>query len=94
MDAGPVQNIQLQRVMNDKASLWSEIVARYGLQEIAIDKLVNWAFGDYVFHTKWDVMASTIKARQHGFGDCLDTEDMFIELLQQMQERSILPRFT
>jgi hypothetical protein len=36
-------------------------------------------------------MASTTKARQFGFPDCLDTEDMFIEILKQMQDRKIIP---
>ena len=35
---------------------------------------------------------STIKARKAGFHDCVDTEDMFIELLQEMQERRYIPR--
>jgi hypothetical protein len=35
---------------------------------------------------------STIKIRQAGFNDCVDTEDMFVELLGELQKRRILPR--
>ena len=55
---------------------------------------MTWSFGDYVFHTEWDVMASTTKARQFGFADCLDTEDMFIEILTQMQNRKFIPHYS
>ena len=38
------------------------------------------------------VVVSTIKLRQAGFQDCIDTEDMLIELLTQYQDEGILPR--
>ena len=92
MQVGRPQNVQLQKVMADKGPLWKQMIARYGLRPIELEKLVTWSFGDYVFHTEWDVMASTTKARQFGFGDCLDTEEMFLEIFKQMQDEKIIPR--
>jgi len=34
---------------------------------------------------------STIKIRQHGFNDCVDTEESMLELLRQMQKEKIIP---
>ena len=36
-------------------------------------------------------LVSTIKLRQAGFGDCVDTEDMFRRLVSRLQERHLLP---
>lgn len=36
-------------------------------------------------------LVSTIKIRQAGFGDCVDTEDMFRRLIARLQERNLLP---
>lgn len=91
MELGRIQDVQLAKVMADKGSLWKTMIARHGLRTTELDKLVTWSFGDYVFHTEWDVMASTTKARQFGFGDCLDTEDMFLEILQEMQNARVIP---
>ena len=44
-----------------------------------IEKAVNWSFDDYKFTCDWDIMASTTKARQHGFESFEDSEHMFFE---------------
>jgi len=31
-------------------------------------------FEDFIFNSAFDNISSTIKARQHGFHDCIDTE--------------------
>jgi hypothetical protein len=38
------------------------------------------------------ILVSTIKLRQAGFGDCIDTEAMFRKWLARLVERRILPR--
>jgi hypothetical protein len=37
------------------------------------------------------MIVSTIKARQAGFHDCMDTEDMFQKWLRRFQELRLLP---
>lgn len=37
-------------------------------------------------------VVSTIKARQHGFHDCMDTEEMFGEIFESLQAARVLPR--
>ncbi len=36
-------------------------------------------------------LVSTVKARQAGFGTCVDTEDMFARLIRVLQEAKLLP---
>jgi hypothetical protein len=44
-----------------------------------------------VFGCDWDVMTSTVKARQHGFHDIVDSEEMFVRLLTRFREERIVP---
>jgi hypothetical protein len=81
----------LATYMTDKSALWEDIVARYGLQSIPYDKLVAWKFGDFIFNSGYDNVSSTIKARKAGFQACIDSEDMFKTIFQQMRENRIIP---
>ncbi len=38
------------------------------------------------------VVVSTIKARQHGFSECIDTEDMLRKWFARYQDAALLPR--
>jgi nucleoside-diphosphate-sugar epimerase len=85
------QQISLTAQMADKGPLWDAMVRRHGLQPFRFDEVVAWPFGDYVFGSDWDVMTSTTKARQNGFHDVVDTEEMFVRLLRQFREQRIVP---
>ena len=85
------QTISLVSHMDDKAPLWDEMVAKHGLKPHRFEEVVAWPFGDYVFGSDWDVMTSTTKARQHGFHDVLDSEEMFVRLLKQFRAERIVP---
>jgi hypothetical protein len=37
------------------------------------------------------IVGLLVLARQHGFHDCIDTEDMFTSFFTEMRERHILP---
>ena len=49
------------------------------------------AVRDYVFGCDWDVMTSTVKARQFGFYNVVDSEEMFVRLLTRFREERIVP---
>ena len=53
-------------------------------------------YADFTFatHATRDpapVLVSTIKLRQAGFGDCVDTETMFARQLADLQARGMIP---
>ncbi len=92
LDYAPPQTISLTEFMADKAPLWAGMVERHGLEPIPFADVAAWPFGDYVFGCDWDVMSDTLKLRRHGFHDCVDSEEMFLRLFREFQERRLIPR--
>jgi len=97
MPMGEPEPMRLQDIMPTKAHIWEEIAKQHDLRPVPYEKLVgqSWQFADFNFAAGKNpapVVVSTIKLRQHGFQDCIDTEDMLIELLEQYQAEGILPR--
>ena len=87
----PPQTISLTEFMADKKPLWTQIVDRYKLRRTAYEDVASWPFGDYVFGCDWDVMTDTLKIRQAGFHDCLDSEQMFLDLFRQFRAMKLIP---
>jgi nucleoside-diphosphate-sugar epimerase len=85
------QTIRLTEFMADKAQLWDDMVARYGLMPNAYTDLVAWPFGDYVFACDWDIMSDTLKIRQAGFAEGMDSERMLVDLLADYRRQKIVP---
>jgi hypothetical protein len=50
-----------------------------------------WAFGDFVFRQSCDVISGMTKIRTAGFHDTVDTEELYLAILQQYREARILP---
>ena len=88
---------RLQDIMPTKAHIWEQIAREQQLRPVPYEKLVgpSWQFADFNFAAGKNpapVVVSTIKLRQAGFHDCIDTEDMLVELLELYQTEGILPR--
>jgi len=92
MKLGSPVPIDLRRTMKDKAPIWDGMVERHGLKKYRFEDIAQWGFGDFIFKTPYDNITSTIKARRHGFHDCIDSDDMFTELLTKLQDEQIIPR--
>jgi nucleoside-diphosphate-sugar epimerase len=96
MELGPAHPCRLTRVMADKDDVWQQIVAQHQLLPYPLEALVpSWQYADFTFgygSRPNPVILSTIKARQFGFPDCIDTEVMLSGWLRELQERKILPR--
>jgi nucleoside-diphosphate-sugar epimerase len=81
----------LTTYMTDKGPLWDSLIAKHGLQPIPYEKIVSWAFGDFIFNSGFDNISSTIKARRAGFHACIDTEEMFEALFRRLREDRVIP---
>jgi nucleoside-diphosphate-sugar epimerase len=85
----------LARIMPQNETVWDRIVEKYNLLPNAYNNIVpSWQFTDYLFgygQRPNPHHVSTIKIRKAGFHECVDTEEMFIDLLQELQRRRILP---
>jgi nucleoside-diphosphate-sugar epimerase len=85
------QTIRLTELMADKSPLWDDMTARYGLVPHRYADLVTWPFGDYVFACDWDIMSDTLKIRQAGFTEGVDSEKMLVSLLADYRAQKIVP---
>ena len=71
----------------------SQLAQSQNLLEADIHKLGDWTFANYIISCDWDIAASTVKARLHGFNDCRDSLEMWATRFDEMQHSRILPRF-
>ena len=78
---------------------WARIVERHGLRPAALPALLgeshhyaDFCFGHRAREAPPPVIVSTIKLRQAGFADCIDTEQMFRDWFAVLQAKRVLPR--
>jgi nucleoside-diphosphate-sugar epimerase len=93
METGPDEVGSLERSMRDKQGIWAGMVGKYGLRPYSLEELVgpSWAFADAALSSPAPFFESTIKIRQAGFADCIDSNVMIAEWLADLQARRILP---
>lgn len=98
VDAGEVAPVSLAETMPQHARVWDSIVARHGLLPYRLDQLLgsSWQFADRTFAqgvaAPPSTVMSTIKAREHGFAACVDSEDALVGWLRRLQRERVLPR--
>ena len=88
-----------QRRCLHRNRLWQQIVQRHGLAPHSMEELIgaSWQFADAVFGyggSPADTVVSTVKARQFGFAECVDTEEMFVRQLTELQAAADIAAMT
>lgn len=93
MPVGADVPVALAEEMPRHQALWTDLAARHELRYASMTGLVggSWQFADAVFGGGQDTLVSTIKVRQFGFHECVDTETMFALQLRRLQAEGILP---
>ena len=98
MEVGEPEPMRLAAEMPEKASVWAEVVERHGLRSPGLMEFVgdSFVYADLHFglgraHAAPPNMMSTIKLRQAGFSDCIDSEDMLVEWIEWMQQEKLIP---
>ena len=98
MDIGEPEAKRLAEVMPRRQEEWAAVVDRHGLHAPrSLRAFVgnSWSYADILFGAlggrPLPALLSTVKIRQAGFHDCIDTEDMFIEWLTRFQKQRLLP---
>ena len=91
MPCGEVQTLSLPQWAADKNPVWERIIRQHKLKSYRLDEVALWPFGDFVFHQSCDVISSMTKIRAAGFHDTVDTEELYLSILQQYREARILP---
>ena len=99
MEAGPPSTFPLAEVMPDRRAEWAEVVDRHRLSAPRdLDAFVgdSWQYADMAFGSlgprrSVPALLSTIKIRQAGFGDCVDTEVMFRQWFDRYRACRLIP---
>ncbi|HUF88203.1 MAG TPA: SDR family oxidoreductase [Thermohalobaculum sp.] len=100
VEPGEPEPHALGATLPGKEAVWARIVERHGLRPLRLAELLGLShhYADFCFahgarRPPPPALVSTVKLRQAGFHDCIDTEDMFRELIAAMQESRLIPRF-
>jgi nucleoside-diphosphate-sugar epimerase len=99
MEAGPPAPCRLAQEVPPREAEWAAIVRKYHLRAPAALKEFlgeSLAYADFVLgcgltDTPPPVLVSTIKLRQAGFHECIDTEDMLRKWIARFQQSRLLP---
>ena len=99
MEVGEHVPCQLAAEMPTREGDWRRLVERFSLEApSSLERFVGQSFiyadlltGYGQTALRSPALVSTIKARQAGFGRCVDTEDMFARLITVFQEARLFP---
>ena len=100
MEVGPAQPLSLAAEMPKREAEWAAIVKKYDLRApTSLQEFVGQSFilADFTFgygsrnQSPPPMLVSTIKLRQAGFHECLDTEDNFRACFKRFQDARLLP---
>jgi nucleoside-diphosphate-sugar epimerase len=91
MPADGVQTIPLSVFMSDKADLWQRIVVKHDLRPYRLDEIAAWPFLEAILSIEYDIMSDTVKAREFGFADVVDTTKMFTRIFAEFRRDRIIP---
>jgi hypothetical protein len=78
--------------MADKQPVWARLVAAQGLSDAPYERAVGWAFGDFVFHSDFDLVSDMGKIRRAGFTESVDSLEALVGAIRRLQEAKVLPR--
>lgn len=99
MAVGPDAPLSLAEEMPRREADWARIVARHGLRSPA--RLADFVGQSFIYADRnfgyglaaapAPTLVSTVKIRQAGFRDCVDTEEMFQRIFRRYQQLRWLP---
>jgi hypothetical protein len=98
MEQGPDETLRIASYILEHADVWDRVVAREGLREIPLERLLGEShhyiealLRPGVTEVSLPILVSTIKLRQAGFGGCYDSEDTLRHWLGVLAERKLIP---
>lgn len=98
MEQGPDEPLRLAEYLPARADLWDRIVEREGLRPIPLDRFLGEShhYADALLRMGVETVAqpilvSTVKLRQAGFADCIDSEQCLTDWIAEMVSRRLIP---
>ncbi len=101
LEAGEDRPCELATFLPEHAQTWDRVAKKHDLQPLGIGEVLGEShhLADLVFAYGAEEMPpfaseSTVKIRQAGFGECMDTEEMWRHWLGSLVERRVIPGAT
>ena len=85
------QPLDLPTHMAEKGAQWEALARDNDLVESRLASFAAWPFVHGWLRTDYDMVQSTVKIRQAGFGEAIDTHQSFLEHLTLLRERRLIP---
>lgn len=91
MPTAAPQPMKLSEQMADKETAWDALVALRKLRQTPYSQIAPWDFADGIFWSEFDMVQSTIKIRQAGFADSVDSHQSITSKLRRLRQDGYLP---
>lgn len=103
VESGPDRLLSMADWLPGQEATWQRTIRRHGLRALSLGQVLGLShqYADDAFAYAGDrsplesrsrpVQLSTIKLRQAGFGDCIDTEEMFKYWFARLRAERVLP---
>jgi nucleoside-diphosphate-sugar epimerase len=87
----PGHPVPLQQQMSNAPAIWSEIVAKHGLQDIPVNKLASWWHSDADLGRTLECFTDMTNSRTLGFSAYQQTPHSFFDVFDALRARRIIP---
>jgi nucleoside-diphosphate-sugar epimerase len=87
----PGHPVPLEQQMADAPGIWSEIVAKHGLQDIPVNKLASWWHSDADLGRTLECFTDMTNSRALGFSAYQQTSRSFFDVFDALRARRIIP---
>lgn len=97
LEPGAPTELRMAEEMPRHVALWQRLARREGLAVPDLEQLLglSWQYADATWASRRPLsvppIVSTIKLRQFGFVECIDTEECIVQHLRTMQDLRYLP---
>jgi nucleoside-diphosphate-sugar epimerase len=98
VELGPDQPLSMAEFLPSRSDVWEKLVAEHGLRQISMQELLGEShfYADFCFaygatEPPPPAFVSTVKIKQAGFTEAMDTEESFVHWIKVLQERRVLP---
>jgi nucleoside-diphosphate-sugar epimerase len=87
----PGHPVPLQEQMSNAPAVWSEIVAKHGLQKIPVNRLASWWHSDADLGRTLECFTDMTNSRTRGFSEYQQTTRSFFDVFDELRARRIIP---
>jgi nucleoside-diphosphate-sugar epimerase len=87
----PGEPVPLERQMASAAAIWPEIVAKHGLQDIAVNKLASWWHSDADLGRTLECFTDMTNSRTRGFTAYQQSSHSFFDVFDELRARRLVP---